>query len=420
MDMKPSRPRRGRLHSLLILAFVLVVVVCWAAVGPAEGAGPTTTLAAASQQTSFTVKAGDLGDFGGTPPKIESPAAIVINQTTGKVLYERNADVQRPMASTTKIMTGILVLEQMELGEEVVVSLEAAMTSDEHPWLREGDVLTVEEMLYALMVRSCNPAAVALAEACSGSLEAFVDEMNEKAAELGMDDTHFIHPSGLDRNGHYSTAADMAVLGRYAMQNEKFREYVSTEAHTIELPGRDPMVCETTNKLLKEVEWVTGVKTGLTPKAKQCLVGAGTKDGVHVISVVLGQPSSKVCWAESKALMEYGFSQYRYVDLIKEGATVAVATVPYQLDGRLELVTASGVGMELFKDESVTASVELDKPLTLPVSEGEVFGQIRLTVDGEAVGEVNLVATESYGETTLGSKVAYFWRRLGRVVGRVF
>ncbi|MBN1629130.1 MAG: D-alanyl-D-alanine carboxypeptidase [Thermoleophilia bacterium] len=419
--MKPLRPRWGRLHSLLILTFILVVMVCWAAVGPAEGASPTTTLpAAASQESSFTVKASDLGDFGAAPPKIESASAIVINQTTGKVLYERNADVQRPMASTTKIMTGILVLEQMDLGEGVVVSLDAAMTSDEHPWLREGDVLTVEEMLYALMVRSSNPAAVALAEACSGSLEAFVEEMNDKAAELGMDDTHFIHPSGLDRNGHYSTAADMAVLGRYAMQNEKFRELVSTEEHTIELPGRDPVVCETTNKLLKEVEWVTGVKTGLTPKAKQCLVGAGSKDGVNVISVVLGQPSSKVCWAESEALMEYGFSQYRYVDLIKEGATVAVATVPYELDGRLELVTASGVGMELFRDESVTASVELDKPLTLPVSEGEVFGQIRLTVDGKAVGEVDLVATESYGETTLGSKVAYFWRRLGRVLGRVF
>ena len=419
--MKPLRPRRGRLHSLLILAVVLVVMVCWAAVGPAEGASPASTLPATNTDaSSFTVKASDLGDFTTSPPKIESPSTIVINQTTGKVLYERNADVQRPMASTTKIMTGLLVLEQMDLGAEVPVSAEAARTSDEHPWLKEGDVLTVEEMLYALMVRSCNPAAVALAEACSGSLEAFVQQMNEKAAELGMDDTHFVHPSGLDRDGHYSTAADMAVLAREAMKDEKFRELVSTKEHTIELPGRDPVLCETTNKLLTEVEWVTGIKTGLTPKAKQCLVAAGTLDGVNVISVVLGQPSSRVCWEESKALLEYGFSQCRHVDLIEEGATVAWAAVPYQLDGRLELVTASGVGMELYKDEAVTASVVVDKPLTLPVSRGDVFGQIELAVGGQVVGEVDLVAAQSYGETSLGSKVAYFWQRLGRVLGRVF
>ena len=180
------------------------------------------------------------------------------------------------------------------------------------------------------------------------------------------------------------------------------------------------VVCETTNKLLGEVDWVTGIKTGLTPKAEQCLVGSGTRDGVNVISVVLGQPSSKVCWAESKALMEYGFSQYRYVDLIDEGTSVAEVTVPYQLDGRLQLVTAGVVGMELYKDDSVTTSVEIERPLTLPVAEGDVFGQVTLTVDGEVVDEVDLVAAQSYGKTSLGSKVAYFWRRLGRVVGRAF
>lgn len=420
--MKPLTPWRGRLYSLLILAIVLVVLVSWVVARPAQGAETTTTISLTGDQAAtFTVSARDLGDFSAQPPTIESPAAIVVNMTTGRVLFEHNATKQRRMASTTKIMTAILVLERMSLTENVEVSADAAATVETDPWLEEGDVLMVEQLLYALLVRSSNQASVALAEGCSGSLEAFVEEMNEKAAALGMDDTHFVHPSGLDRDGHVSTAADMALLARYAMQNAKFREIVDTEECTIEVPGRDePLVCKTTNKLLETVDWVTGIKTGLTPRAEQCLVASGTKNGVNIISVLLGQPVPDVCWAESEALLEYGFSQYRYVTLIDEGMPVAEAEVPYQLDGRLQLVTAGVVEMELYKDDSVTTSIEVKKPLTLPVVVGDVFGEVTLMVDGAEVGTVDLVAAQTYSETSLGSKVVYFWKRLGRVLGRVF
>lgn len=420
--MKPLMARRGRFYSLVILAAVAMVIACCALVGPALGASPTTTVVLGeAQENSFTVHARDLGEFTAEPPSIESPSAIVINMTTGRVLYEHNARTERPMASTTKIMTGTLVLERMDLDARVVVSADAAATIETHPWLKEGDVLTVEQLLYALMVRSSNQASVALAEACSGSLEAFAEDMNDKAAELGLDHTHFVHPSGLDRNGHYSTAADMAELARYAMQNEQFRELVSTEEYTIEIPERDKIiVCETTNKLLGAVDWVTGVKTGLTPKAEQCFVGSASRDGVNIVSVLLGQPVPDVCWTESRALLEYGLSQYRNITLMEEGVTVADAGVPYQLDGRVELVTSGDLGLELHKDESVTTSIVLEKPLTLPVSEGDVFGQVTLEVEGETVAAVDVVAAQSYGETSLGSKVAYFWRRLGRLLGRVF
>lgn len=385
------------------------------------GANPVTALPVeGSVQSSFTVSAEELGDFGAEAPAIASPSAIVVNMTTGRVLFEKNASKQRPMASTTKIMTCVLILEQMELDTKVEVSAEAAGTSETVPWLREGDILTVDDLLHALMVRSSNPAAVALAEACSGSLEAFVDAMNTKAKELGLHDTHFVHPSGLDRDGHLSTAADMAELARYAMLDEKFRELVSTKKYVIRLPGRDPVVCENTNKLLGEVEWVTGVKTGLTPRAEQCLVGSGTKDGVNVVSVILGQPSSRVCWEESKALLEYGFSQYRYLDLMEQGLAVAEASVPYQLNDRLRLVTTEAVRLELHKDESATTTVEVDRPLTLPVVEGEVFGHVTLTVNDVVVDEVDLVADRSFDQVSLGSKVVYLWQRLGSALGRVF
>jgi len=389
--------------------------------GSAVGANPVTALPVeGSVQSSFTVSAEELGDFGAEAPAIASPSAIVVNMTTGRVLFEKNASKQRPMASTTKIMTCVLILEQMELDTKVEVSAEAAGTSETVPWLREGDILTVDDLLHALMVRSSNPAAVALAEACSGSLEAFVDAMNTKAKELGLHDTHFVHPSGLDRDGHLSTAADMAELARYAMLDEKFRELVSTKKYVIRLPGRDPVVCENTNKLLGEVEWVTGVKTGLTPRAEQCLVGSGTKDGVNVVSVILGQPSSRVCWEESKALLEYGFSQYRYLDLMEQGLAVAEASVPYQLNDRLRLVTTEAVRLELHKDESATTTVEVDRPLTLPVVEGEVFGHVTLTVNDVVVDEVDLVADRSFDQVSLGSKVVYLWQRLGSALGRVF
>ncbi|OFV80189.1 MAG: hypothetical protein A2W26_06460, partial [Acidobacteria bacterium RBG_16_64_8] len=294
---------------------------------PAGGEAPLAGFSpAASQTTIFTVSAKDFGDFSAASPTIISPSAILINGETGKVLYERAAHVRRPMASTTKIMTGILILEGMDLNARITVSKKAAETIEPKTWLKEGDVLTVEQLLYALLLRSANSAAVALAEGHSGTVEAFVTLMNAKARELGMTDTKFVNPNGLDKTGHYSTAADMARLARYAMTNATFRAFVGTKSYTLSLPGRTtPLVLESTNKLLGQLGWVTGVKTGLTPKAEQCFVGSGTKDGISVISVVLGQPLPDVCFNESRALMEYGFSQYRQVTFMDEGVVLAEA-----------------------------------------------------------------------------------------------
>ncbi len=407
----------------LLVSLVILVVVVAALVGVAQGASATATSLSVedAQTSSFTVSAKDLGDFVDTAPKIVSPSAIVIEADSGKVLYERNADLQRPMASTTKIMTAILVLENMDLAATVTVSAAAAKTTEPEVWLREGDVLTVEDLLYALMVRSSNSAAVALAEGCAGSVEAFATMMNRKAADLGMNDTHFVNPNGLDKTGHYSTARDMALVGRYAMKNAVFRKLVSTEEYTVSLPGRDePVVFENTNKLLGKVSWVTGIKTGLTPRAEQCLVGAGTKDGVSVVSVVLGQPVPDTCFSESRALMEYGFGQYRHITLLDKGVAVAEAPVPYQVDGRVQLVTESSVEMSLYKDDSVTTSVQLDSQLVLPVTAGETFGKVTLTVEGEVVEKVDLVADRSYGVTTLGSKLTYYSERLANWIGQLF
>ncbi len=412
-----KKARLERIIPLLVFVFLLAVMVSVLA-GTARG--QTSTPLESSRTSNFTVSAKDLGSFALEPPSVTSRSAILVNMQTGKVLFEREANVQRPMASTTKIMTCILVLERVKLDTKVTVSAKAAATSEPSVWLKEGDVLTVDQLLHALMIRSANSAAVALAEECSGSVEEFVALMNAKAQELGMSDTHFINPNGLDAQGHYSTAADMATLARYAMNNETFRELVGTKSYSVSLPGRSgPIVFENTNKLLGKVSWVTGVKTGLTPNADQCLVASGTRDGISVISVVLGQPSSNVCWAESQALMEYGFSQYKWVPLMDQGVTVAEAAVPYQLDGKVELITERAVEIALYKDDEATVSVALEEPLVLPVEAGESYGQVVLLVDGETADTVELVASKSFEETTLGSKLVYYWDRFARWVGRL-
>ena len=427
--MMPERARPRWLSPLLVLVVVAVVVLSVTA-GVARGDTTTTLTASPSglatgdagglspagdvtTLTDFALKATDLGVFSSEAPAIKSPAAIVINAATGRVLYEWDANERRPMASTTKIMTAILILENLPLDQEVTVSAKAGQTPEPKALLREGDVVTVEQLMYALLIRSSNGAAVALAEALDGDVETFAERMNARAEQLGMADTHFVNPNGLDADGHYSTAADMAKVAQYAMKNEKFREFVSTPAYSLELPGRsEPVELKNTNKLLGRVDWVTGIKTGLTPRADQCLVASATRDGVSVISVVLGQPSSEVCWDESQTLLDYGLGQFRHVTFMEEGTVVAESQVPYQTEGALHLVTDGTLETDLYKDDEVTTSVKLDRALVLPVEAGEEFGEVVLSVDGETVGTVALVADRSLDKITLGAKVAYFWERV--------
>lgn len=419
--MMPSSLSRGRLAPLLFFFFVLVVVVAaMAGVAWSDPARATAQVADAASR-SLSLTAADLGAVAGTAPTIKSPAAVLISLDTGRILFDHNADKRMRMASTTKIMTAVLVLEKLDLDHEVAVSSKAVATYEPKYWMWEGDVLTVEELLYALMVRSANSAAVALAEECSGSVSAFVEEMNRKAAALGMSGTQFRNPHGLDEDGHFSTAADMAIVGRYAMQDERFRKYASTKTYQLDLPGRkQPLVLTNTNKLLHEYSWVTGVKTGLTPKAEQCLVASGQRDGIEVLSVVLGQPVGDQCFQESKALLQYGFTQCRDITLLGRGAVLAEATVSHELDGKVELVAKDGVTMQIYQGDEITVDISVDRPLELPIAVGQACGRVVVTVNGETAKAVPLVATKSLGTPTLGSKLAYCFGRIGRWFGEVF
>ena len=257
-------------------------------------------LAAAS--AAFIVSAAAFTVFGSSAPYISAKGAIV---TCGdEVLYEKNADEKLPMASTTKIMTCIIALEMCDPDEVVTVTYPSSIVEGTSLYLKEGDTITVRDLIYAAMLRSANDAASALARHISWNEAEFSYLMNEKAAKLGLTSTHFDNPHGLPSDAHYTSARDLARLAEYAMNNEEFRKIASTGKYTVTVSGRARIVINH-NKLLSAYPGADGVKTGYTKNAGRCLVSSAERDGVRLICVTLSDPDD---WSDHKALLDYGFS----------------------------------------------------------------------------------------------------------------
>ena len=409
--------RRGRLWAVLSFAIALITVLVTLA-GVAWADTDTTLPVVADPLTSsITISAGDLPAFETTPPAITARSGIVVDLVTGEVLYSKAEHSQAAMASTTKMMTAVIVLESMDLNAQVTMSGNAVSTRELETWTKAGDVFTVEQLVYSLMVPSHNQAAVALAEAYAGGESAFVSRMNAKAVELGMANTHFANPSGLDAPGHYSSAADLAILARYAMNSTtvgaKFRDIVQTREYSLQSTAENggSLVFRNSNELLSMYDWIIGVKTGETPNAKSCLVAAGTRHGISVVSVVMGVEPHEAVFTESLDLLEYGFARYQYVTVLDEGAPIAVASVPYE-DEPLQLIAEEEVGQELSKGQTLTATVVIDRALVLPVEAGQTVGRVELSVDGQLVGSVDVVTSRAAERPTLGTKIARFFSGL--------
>ncbi|RJP31222.1 MAG: D-alanyl-D-alanine carboxypeptidase [Actinobacteria bacterium] len=255
-------------------------------------------------------------------PGITAAAAILVDPLTGDVLYEKNADQSLPMASTTKIMTAILSLENATLAETTTISDHASTVGESSAWLEKGEVLSVEQLLYALMLQSANDASVALAEHVGGSEDAFVEMMNAKAAELGLAHTSFSNPHGLDEEGHYTSARDLAAIAAYAMSIPEFREIVATDEYQIPWPGNPyPRVMQNHNKLLEMYPYAIGIKTGYTLGAGKCLVAAAAKEGSELISVILN--GGDTYWDQTISLLEYGFNDFAHVEFAYSGQPLA-------------------------------------------------------------------------------------------------
>ena len=252
---------------------------------------------------------------------IASASAIIMDQKTGRVFYEKNAHTPRKIASITKIMTAILAIESGKMDEIVTISRQAVHTEGSSIYLIPGEKIKLEHLVYGLMLRSGNDAAVAIAEHVGGSLEGFVYLMNEKAAQLGMTNTHFANPHGLDdHEDHYSTAYDMAILTKYAMENETFRKISGTRVHHAPHPeSRWDREWVNKHRLVNGMyKFTTGGKTGYTKLAKRTLVTTASKNGMDLIAVTLNSPSARD-WEEHIQMFEYVFENYQYEKILKEG-----------------------------------------------------------------------------------------------------
>ena len=312
---------------------------------------------------------------------------IVLDANTGRVLYENNADSQSLIASTTKIMTALVVCEQCNVLDRVRIPKEAVGIEGSSMYLREGEILTVQELLYGLMLHSGNDAAVALAIYCGGTVEGFAQLMNDKARLLGMEHSQFVNPNGLDAPGHYSTARDLAVLAAYAMNNPIFRQTVSVKQ--VRLGER---YLTNHNKLLWRVEGADGVKTGYTRAAGRILVSSATRNGRRLICVTINAPDD---WNDHASLLEKGFSGFTQQTLVKEGQCLGTVEVACGQQGSVRLLAKEDFTFAVSQGEQV--SLELPGPGFVygPVVKGQEAGFAYVLLDSAAVGKVPLV----YGET---------------------
>ncbi len=344
--------------------------------------------------------------YASTIPDTYSSACLLMEESTGKILYSKNANSIMYPASTTKIMTAILTLEKCNLSDTAVVSHNAVFSIPSGystASLVEGEVLTIEQLLNVLLIPSANDAAVVLAEHIAGSVEAFSDMMNSKAVELGCLNTHFVNPNGIHNENHYSTAYDLALIGRYAMQFPTFKEISSKTRYTLPITNaysKEDRIFNTTNDLIKPnysssptnyyYKYATGGKTGYTDPAGQCIVATATKDNISLIAVTLHgdftEDNLSQRALDCKALFEYGFNNFSMVSIAQKGDVASNMKVPNATkdSSSLDLLYSDDIYAFVpngFDTSSVTPNIKLSSTFA-PIAQDTVLGTISYDIDG--------------------------------------
>lgn len=324
---------------------------------------------------------------------ISASSAVVIDASNNRILYEHNAYEKRSMASTTKIMTGICALEYGRMEDVVTVSAKAAGVEGSSIWLETGEKITMKSLVTGLMLSSGNDAATAIAEHVSGSEEEFAKVMTQKAREIGATNTQFQNPHGLDAEGHYTTAYDLAIIASYALKNPAFAEIVKTQTATIEWEGRSwGRTLTNHNKLLKLYEGSDGVKTGYTKKTGRCLVSSATRDGHQLVVVTLNDPDD---WNDHMTLLDQCFAAYPVAELCLEEEHMATLPIDSGTEEYLPLMADSDLSLRLSAEEQARVTMTYDIPASkeAPVAFGEVLGTVSWSLDGKPLGSTQLVSS---------------------------
>lgn len=335
-------------------------------------------------------------------------SAILIERDTGQILYEKNSNEELPPASMTKIMTMLLIMEAIDQGklkwdESVRTSEYAASMGGSQIFLEPGEEMTVKQMLQGIAIGSGNDASVAMAEKIAGSEEAFVDTMNNKVKELGLKNTTFKNTTGLPGSGHYSSAHDMAIMAKELLKYEDITKFTGTyEAYLRENTDKKFWLVNT-NKLVRFYPGVDGLKTGFTGEAKYCLTATAQKDGMRVIAVVFGAPTSKERNAQVTKMLNYAFAQYQTHPMFKRNQVIGSAHVSKGKEKKVEAVTSEPLSLltkKGEKTEDVKQKISLDKNLDAPINKGDKVGTIKLVKDGKVILESELVAKNDVKEAS--------------------
>ena len=326
---------------------------------------------------------------------LSASSAIVIEKLTGDVVYEKNAHKRMPMASTTKIMTAICALENGNTADMVKVHPSAVNVEGSSMYLGYDEVISLEDLVYGLMLASGNDAAVAIAVHISGSVENFAALMNETAAKIGANDTSFKNPNGLDEEGHYTTASDLAKITRYALSNETFARIVSSWSKKVPWQGKDyDRQLKNHNKLLKMYDGCNGVKTGFTKKSGRCLVSSAVRDGVEVIAVTLNAPND---WNDHTVMLDYAFESLENKQIIKADDYVRFVKVLNGASERIKTVAKSNFYIPV--KNGITPEIEMHYNIPdiieAPVDFGQVIGKVEIYRNGELLGAVDVISDES-------------------------
>lgn len=349
--------------------------------------------------------------------KLESASAILIEQTTGQVLYEHNPHEALRPASVTKVMSILLIMEALDSGkisltDSIPCTENAASMGGSQIWLDPRESLTVEEMLKAICVASANDCVVAMAEYLGGSEEGFVQMMNDKAQNLGMKDTSFKNCHGLDEDGHVTSSYDIALMSKELLNNHPdITKYTTIWTDSLR-DGKSELT--NTNKLIRSYKGATGLKTGSTGLALYNLSASATRDDLSLIAVIMKAPSTKVRFAEAQKLLDYGFSTFSFKQFGKKDETVKTLTVTKGARSSVEAILSqnSGTLLEKGKDKKVEQNLTLEDNVSAPITSGQKLGEVSFVLDGQTLSTIDIVAkndVERLNLFTMAKKVIYSW-----------
>lgn len=345
---------------------------------------------------------------------LESGGAVLIEQNSGKVLYEHNMHEKLRPASVTKVMTILLIMEAIDSGrlsleDKIPCSENASGMGGSQIWLDVKETLSVHEMLKAICVVSANDCTVAMAEYLAGSEESFVSQMNQKAKELGMNNTTFKNCHGIDEDGHVTSAYDIALMSRELLtKHPKVTEYTTIWMDSLR-DGTSELV--NTNKLIRNYKGATGLKTGSTSVALYNLSASATRDGLSLIAVIMKAPTTKIRFAEATKLLDFGFSNYSYKEFGKTGDTVQSIVVNKGVTNSVDAVLENSCGALVKKgeDKNLEQTITLENSISAPVVKGQKLGEVSYSINGEVVGSSNIIAGSDVKKISLWNMTTHLY-----------